>query len=95
MSPTAEHSYESVVTRIFEHLEAHLKAQPGAAPHGPITAQSHLLRDLGLDSLQSYEMVSDLEDHFGITIPMDLFQQVQTVEDVARAVLRTLHEEAA
>lgn len=86
---TADHSYEGVLGKIFEYLEEHMAERPTA----PITAHSQLVRDLGLDSLQSFEMVSDLEDHFNITIPMDLFQDVQTLEDVARAVQRVIERE--
>ena len=53
------------------------------------------IRDIGLDSLQSFEMISDLEDHFHTVIPMDLFQNVETLEDVAHAVLKAIQSEAA
>jgi acyl carrier protein len=91
MTTQEEHSYEGVLAKIFEYLEEHLTERPSAA----ITAQSQLIRDLGLDSLQSFEMLSDLEDHYSVTIPMDLFQGALTLEDVARAVLRVLQTEAA
>ncbi len=91
MSSTSVHHYEDVLAKIFEYLEEHLTQRP----REPITAQSHLIRDLGLDSLQSFEMVSDLEDHFHVVIPMDLFQNVETIEDVARAVHKTIQAEAA
>lgn len=91
MSTSEEHNYEGVLAKIFEYLEDHLTTKPSA----PITAQSHLIRDLGLDSLQSFEMLSDLEDHFDVTIPMDLFSSAETLEDVARSVLKVLRSEAA
>lgn len=89
MTRTVDSSYEGVLAKIFEYLEEHLVEKPTA----PITAQSHLIRDLSLDSLQSFEMVSDLEDHFNVTMPMELFQHVETLEDVARAVVRVIHEQ--
>ncbi|MBA3546714.1 MAG: acyl carrier protein [Nannocystis sp.] len=91
MIPTAAHHYEDVLAKIFEYLEDQLTQRP----RHPITAQSHLVRDLGLDSLQSFEMLSDLEDHFHVVIPMDLFQHVTTLEDVAHAVLKVIQAEAA
>ncbi len=91
MSVAADNSYEGVLAKIFEYLEEHRVERPTAA----ITAESHLIRDLGLDSLQSFEMVSELEDHFGVTIPLDLFQSAQTLEDVARAVVQVVQVEAA
>jgi acyl carrier protein len=91
MTNNGEHSYDNVLAKIFEYLEDHASERPAAA----VTASSRLIQDLGLDSLQSFELVSDLEDSFGITIPMDLFQDVETLEDVARAVLRVIAGEAA
>lgn len=88
---TAEQTYEGVLAKIFEYLEEHTSERPAA----PVTAQSRLVRDLGLDSLQSFEMISDLEDHFHITMPMEMFQDVETIEDVARAVLVVIEREAA
>ncbi len=82
----AQHSYDNVLAKIFEYLEEHASERPAV----PVTAHSRLIHDLGLDSLQSFEMVADLEDSLGITIPMDLFQGVETLEDVARAVLRVV-----
>lgn len=89
MTNSVDSSYEGVLAKIFEYLEENLAEKPSA----PISAGSHLIRDLRLDSLQSFEMVSDLEDHFGITMPMELFQSVETVEDVARAVVGVIARE--
>jgi acyl carrier protein len=91
MSVATDQSYEGVLAKIFEYLEEHRNERPDV----PISAQSQLVRDLALDSLQSFEMLADLEDHFGVTIPMDLFQNAMTLEDVARAVTQTLQTEAA
>ena len=32
-------------------------------------------------------IVSDVETHFGVNIPSEMFERIATVEDVARAVL--------
>jgi acyl carrier protein len=42
--------------------------------------------DLGLDSLSVMELVSDVETRFGVSIPSELFDEIATVEDVARVV---------
>lgn len=90
MTGSTVHSYEDVLAKIFEYLEEHADERPKAA----VTGSSRLVQDLGLDSLQSFEMVSDLEDHFGVTIPMDLFQGVETLADVAHAVQQVIASEA-
>lgn len=84
------HSYEDVLSKIFEYLEEHADERPNVA----VSGSSRLVQDLGLDSLQSFEMVSELEDSFGVTIPMDLFQNVETLADVAHAVCRVIAGEA-
>ena len=51
---------------------------------GPKTA---LIRDLGLDSLQALELVSEIESTFGVSIPSELLPEIETLEDVARLVV--------
>jgi acyl carrier protein len=59
-----------------------------------IRPSDHIQNDLGLDSLGVMEFVSDVETHFGVSIPSEMFEHISTVEDVARAVL-TLQPAAA
>ena len=89
MNNSVDTSYEGVLAKIFEYLDENLVEKPSA----PISAGSHLIRDLRLDSLQSFEMVSDLEDHYRITLPPELFQHVETVGDVAREVEKLVAQE--
>ena len=49
------------------------------------TPGSDLVADLGFDSLQVLETVSELEDRFDIAIPMD---EVPTIRTVAQVVER-------
>ena len=51
-----------------------------------ITAQTQIARDLGLDSVAVMDFVMDIEDHFDISIPLDRIAEVETVEDLSRAV---------
>lgn len=52
----------------------------------PIRPSDHIQNDLGLDSLSVMELLSDVETRFGVDIPSDLFEQIATVQDVARLV---------
>ncbi|MBQ7345381.1 MAG: acyl carrier protein [Oscillospiraceae bacterium] len=56
----------------------------------PITAETHLIRDLGLSSVETMMMVTDLEDQFGIKIPTRSLRNVQTVSDLTQAVIDAL-----
>jgi acyl carrier protein len=55
-----------------------------------ITEASHLVADLGLDSLGVMEIVADIEDKFGLNIPDDALREVETVADVAAAIEKRL-----
>lgn len=52
----------------------------------PVTIDSSLARDLGLDSLARVELVSRLERTFTITLPERVFADAETPRDLLRAV---------
>tara|TARA_B100000073_G_scaffold166054_1_gene137462 strand:- start:515 stop:763 length:249 start_codon:yes stop_codon:yes gene_type:complete len=47
-----------------------------------IQMESNFLNDLGADSLDTVELVLELEDEFGIDIPDDQAEKLLTVGDV-------------
>jgi acyl carrier protein len=56
-------------------------------PHGPpITPDSNLVRDLGLDSLAAMDLLMELENHFDIAIPINSLPAVDTVADLAALI---------
>jgi acyl carrier protein len=46
-----------------------------------ITLSSSFTEDLGVDSLDIVELVMELEEEFGVTIPDDEAEQIKTVAD--------------
>ena len=44
-----------------------------------LTPEASFIEDLGADSLDIVELVMEFEDEFGITIPDDDYEQIQTV----------------
>lgn len=65
---------ESVRKLASEHLGVPLdKIMPG----------SSFIDDLGADSLDTIELAQVFEEEFGIEIPDDLFEEVETVQDAA------------
>ena len=56
--------------------------QLGEPTNGPIKRESNLQNDLGADSLDTVEIVMNLEDEFDIQIPDDKVEKVKTVGDV-------------
>ena len=52
-------------------------------PVSKVTADAKIVEDLGADSLDVVELLSRLEDEFGITIPDEDVENLITVGDVA------------
>ena len=50
-------------------------------PQEEISRTSHFVDDLKADSLAVVELVMEFEDEFGITIPDDDYEKIQTVGD--------------
>jgi acyl carrier protein len=71
---------ESVQSELHKLLGQHVQA--GAT----IAEKSHLVADLGIDSLGVMEIVADIEDTFKLSIPDEALREVETVADVAAAI---------
>lgn len=46
-----------------------------------VTMEANFIEDLGADSLDTVELVMDLEEHFGIEIPDEDAEKLRTVGD--------------
>ena len=53
-----------------------------------ITLETRIAEDLGADSLDTIELVMELEKHFGCTISDGDAQQIKTVGDIVNTVIR-------
>ncbi|WP_461103108.1 acyl carrier protein [Spirosoma koreense] len=51
-------------------------------PESAITEQTHFSRDLGLDSLDTVDLIMQLEKEFGIRIPDEDYQKLTTMNGV-------------
>ena len=51
-----------------------------------IEPESHIMNDLGGDSLQSLEVIMELEEEFDITIPDDALDRIEKVSDMQKIV---------
>ena len=59
-----------------------------------LTPETNLVADTGLDSVSVMDFVFELEDEFGITVPMDRISDVKTVAQLAEAVFAIIQEDA-
>ncbi len=55
-----------------------------------LTPEAVLDADLGADSLTKVEIIMALEERFQVTVPDDLAERVQSVEDVYEALGKVL-----
>ena len=51
-----------------------------------ITESTGLVTDLGLSSLEVMELIEQTEDHFDISIPLNILPDVNTIGDLAGKV---------
>ncbi len=57
-----------------------------------ITEDASFIDDLGADSLDTVEMIMEIEDEFGIEIPDEDAEKLQTVGDAIEYVKRKVEE---
>ncbi len=72
---------------ILRQVKEALGSVVAAAP-GPITAETHILHDLNLDSVAVMDVVMALETRFDTVIPMDRLAEIETVGDLVRLLSR-------
>ena len=77
MSESTSPSVEAGVIEVLKNVSRRpIEPSPG----------NDLIADLGFDSLQVLETVSELEDRFDIAIPMDEVPAIRTVAQVVERV---------
>ena len=76
---------ESDIIRLLgEKIEGDLK----------LTPETNIVSDTGLDSVSVMDFVFELEDEFGITVPLDRISDVKTVGQLTDAVYGLMQEDA-
>lgn len=71
---------ESVMENITRLLSAKVEGDM------EITPDTNIVADTGLDSVSVMDFVFEIEDEFGISVPMESIADVKTVKDLAAAV---------
>jgi acyl carrier protein len=52
-----------------------------------VTPETHILRDLNLDSIAVMDFIMELETVFNIVIPLDSVAEIATIGDLTRAIM--------
>ena len=74
---------------VFEKIKELIATKKGVTPESIIITQS--LEDLGLDSLDSVELISDLEDHFNVNIPNQEVLQIKTIQEAVDSLSKLVN----
>jgi len=72
---------QTVEQRVIKLVCNNMKAKPEN-----VTMETSFVNDLGADSLDTVELVMELEEEFGLTIPDEDAQNIQTVGDAVTYV---------
>lgn len=59
-----------------------------------LTADTNIVADTGLDSVSVMDFIFELEDEFGITVPLDRISDVKTVGQLTDAIYGLMEETA-
>ena len=68
-------------TEFLEHIFEILK--PFAKKGVILNENSELVTELGLTSLQVMELIEQIEDHFDMSVPLNILPDIRTVRDLA------------
>jgi acyl carrier protein len=70
-------SKEDILDQLYELVQPFTK--------GPIElgAETSLVNEIGLDSVKVMELMTQIEDHFDISIPLNILSRVDTLGDFA------------
>lgn len=72
--------YQEYLTFLYSALESQNKK------HVALSEDTSLVADIGLSSLEVMEFIEKIEDHFDISIPLNILPDVNTIGDLARKV---------
>lgn len=70
--------YNEFLTQIYEVLK------PFAKRGLILNEDSELVTELGLSSLQVMELIEHIEDHFDISVPLNILPDIRTIRDLAQ-----------
>lgn len=74
--------YNQFIERIFAIVK------PFAKQGIILNENSELVTELGLTSLQVMELIEQIEDHFDMSIPLNILPDIRTIHDLAEQLAK-------
>jgi acyl carrier protein len=84
-SPSPSAVADDIESRVTRIVAEHFSVDPGT-----IDSATHLVRDLGADSLDVIEVSLEVEEEFDVTVPDNPSEQAQTVGQIVEGVTQLL-----
>ena len=81
--------YESLNFTVMSEIESRVKAiiiEKFGVSESMVTSEANFTNDLSADSLDRVELIMEIEDEFGISIPEDAAEKIATVGDAVKFV---------
>jgi acyl carrier protein len=77
---------EAILDQLYELVRPYTK--------GPIEldTETGLINEVGLDSVKVMELMTEIEDHFDISVPLNILPGVHTLGDLAEQLQQLLKE---
>jgi acyl carrier protein len=57
-----------------------------------LSPETDLVADLGFDSLKVMKLLEDIEDHYDISIPLNILPEIRTVGDFSEQLQHIIEE---
>ncbi len=76
--------YETILEQIYELLESLVEEGTD------IREESDFVADLGFDSLKVMKLLEKVEDHYDISIPINILTDIQTIKDFVMQLQRLI-----
>jgi acyl carrier protein len=79
-------AYDEVLTTTVSIVSRLVKADI------ELSADTELLADVGMTSLQVMELVLEIEEEFDISFPLNRLPDIQTIKDLAQEIAASLDQ---
>ena len=77
-------SKEDILDQLYELV------RPFSKQPIELGAETGLINEMGLDSVKVMELMTQIEDHFDISIPLNILPRVETLGDFAEQLQQLL-----
>lgn len=78
-------SKEDILEQLYELVRPYTKKPV------ELGAGTNLINEVGLDSVKVMELMTDIEDHFDISVPLNILPELHTLGDFADQLLQLLN----